>query len=332
MGKINEYWNQFWKWTDRQWMVIKKWKYWEAFLVVFLVIILILTIFYFNTISSYLFSSEDRNGELAKVILTMLGGIGVIYGLVLNSKRIKEQTRQNDITKINNVDNRFSEAIKHMESKEPAIVLGGIYTLFQLAKADSRYPYIVYDIFTNYLRNDSQKYLDIVDTGSIIMKEEFNSNIDSQEASYAVIKIIDLLISNDDLFDKKTYQKILFRKMLFNDLTGFNFSLSYFYNCHFTGNLEKVNFKHCWFINCVFGTLDTKIINCDFSNANFKGCNFVCEILENSKFIFTNCNEFILQARIVKDCFFEIMDGVVLCSEVVENTDLNDKVLRQKWD
>lgn len=89
--KINIYCYKTLKWINIIWFKTKRWKYWEVFIVLFSIISLILIIVFFESLSVKLFPSENSRGELIKVILTVFGGIGVIYGLWINSQRIKAQ-------------------------------------------------------------------------------------------------------------------------------------------------------------------------------------------------------------------------------------------------
>jgi len=307
--------------------------YFTIFSTIIIIEVLALFVLYYQNIASYFFKPENSaNGELIKVILTSIGGVAIFLGLWFNNKRIKEQTRQNNISERGYADGRFNDAIKHIASSDSSIVLGGIYTLFQLAKEDSRYPLIVSKIFINYLRNYSKKFIPIIDNHFVPIKQEFNFDIDSSEVPFEAVTIINLLILNDDIFNKKSYQNILYRNMLFTDLKGFNLSLSYFYNCYFTGNVQNINFQHCKFIECNFGTIESEFNDCDFMNANLSNCNFQCMKLENSKFTNANCNGLLINANKINGCNFEVNDEITLCSDVIENSELNEKVIKERWD
>ena len=121
-----------------------------------LVCIVILIVVFYNDLAIN-FTKDNYNGEFFKVILTSFGGLGVIYGLYLNSKRIQEQTRQNNISEKVNIDRRFGEAVGYLNSENTGIVLGGIHVLYQIANEDIRYKDIVSNIFCNYIENKSKE-------------------------------------------------------------------------------------------------------------------------------------------------------------------------------
>lgn len=124
----------------------------KSLFLLFLVIGIIWLILKYQTTACWMYgSSAEANGKLMTLIISIIGGGCVIYGLILNSRRVKEQTRQNDIAVQNNNDKRFGEAIGYMNSDNDGIVTGGIYALFQLAKEDKRYAPIVTNIFCNYV-------------------------------------------------------------------------------------------------------------------------------------------------------------------------------------
>lgn len=93
----------------------------------------------------------EGKGKLVSLYLTAIGGCAVFYGLWLNSRRIGEQTRQNNIADKTNNDKRFGEAIGYLNSENTGVAIGGAYALHQLAFEDTRYREIVSDIFVQYL-------------------------------------------------------------------------------------------------------------------------------------------------------------------------------------
>lgn len=117
-----------------------------------LLILATIIIWCFDDIAIYLYGqASDSKGKFLSILVTIIGGLAVFYGLYLNSKRIKEQTRQNDLSDKSNNDKRFGEAIGYLNSDNVGIAIGGVYTLNQLALEDERYRAIVCDIFCEYL-------------------------------------------------------------------------------------------------------------------------------------------------------------------------------------
>lgn len=109
----------------------------------------------FDSFANYLYGSiPDNKGRLLTVLLTSIGGIGALWGLYLNYKKVKEQVRQNDISIANSNDKRFGEAIGYLNNENEGIAIGGIYSLYQLAKEDKRYSPIVTNIFCRFINDN----------------------------------------------------------------------------------------------------------------------------------------------------------------------------------
>jgi len=138
-----------------------------GFITLFVIVIIGLISCYFSDIAKYFFSETQKyNGELFKVLVTILGGLIVIWGLYLNYRRtktlevqtnnqaeqIKAFVKQNEIAEKGKVDERFKNAIEHLGHDKDAIVLGGIYALHRIAQEDKSYRKTVFDILCSYLR------------------------------------------------------------------------------------------------------------------------------------------------------------------------------------
>lgn len=135
----------------------------------------ILLMYYESTACWMYGKSAEANGKLMTLIVSIIGGVWVIYGLILNSRRVKEQTRQNDIAVQYNNDKRFGEAIGYLNSDNNGIVTGGIYALYQLAKEDKRYVPIVANIFVDYVNGKKGKKGTEIILDLIFSKEENGS-------------------------------------------------------------------------------------------------------------------------------------------------------------
>ena len=115
---------------------------------------------------TYGINNPEAKGKMLSIYLSICGGGTVLYGLYLNNKKLNEQTRQNDIAFTSNNDKRFGEAIGYLNSENIGIAIGGIYTLYQLAKEEKRYTPIVANIFVEMLSHlvntDQKKVYDII--------------------------------------------------------------------------------------------------------------------------------------------------------------------------
>lgn len=209
-------------------------------LIIIAIILVVLSIaiaftVYFNDIACHFYGTTfQANGQLLTTLLTAIGGGAVIYGLYLNNKRIKEQTRQNDIAtkqiKINadnNNDKRFGEAIGYLNSDNMGIAIGGVYALYQLAKEDKRYIPIVSNILVEELSKVSE--LDLTDRKYKLMFETLFTDVFNSEK----ITISGLKITN---FSISPCRNKIFKHCEFNIVMIHNITDSLFDNVVVTGN------------------------------------------------------------------------------------------------
>lgn len=142
-------------------------KFWDIFLII-LVGILILSYYFFHVqISIYLFpSNNDRVGELTKLLLSILGGIGIFYGLIISNiraliteKSVIKQGEQLELSRKSQIDERFKNAIEHLGNDKEPIILGGVAELYQIAKEDKhKYSEVVFNILNSYIRSETSIY------------------------------------------------------------------------------------------------------------------------------------------------------------------------------
>lgn len=138
-----------------------------GFLFLVVIAMVALIICFFSDIANYFFGEAQKfNGEFFKVLVTILGGLLVLWDLYLNYKRtkilevqtnnqadqIKAFVKQNEIAEKGKVDERFKNAIEHLGSEIDAIVLGGIYALHRIAQEDKTYRQTVFDILCSFIR------------------------------------------------------------------------------------------------------------------------------------------------------------------------------------
>lgn len=144
--------------------------------------------------SRLLFGTDnlEGKGKLVSLYLTAIGGYAVLYGLWLNSKRIGEQTRQNNLSDKSNNDKRFGEAIGYLNSDNVGIAIGGVHILNQLALEDnSIYKKIVKDIFCQFLsdnNSDDSKY----NVAKLILRCLFNGDFENITLNNCTIKDISI--------------------------------------------------------------------------------------------------------------------------------------------
>jgi uncharacterized protein YjbI with pentapeptide repeats len=262
--------------------------------------------------------NQDRNGELFKIALTVLGGLGVFYSLFLAYQRLKatnislelqanainKQSEQLELSRRGQFDERFKNAVEHLGSEKEPVILGGIVELHQIAKYENeKYAAVVFNILTSYLRS--------------ILKIDQSRG---EDYSYTIPQtIIDFLFRGKDFQLYKGLQADLNNcNFISIDINGaqlsscdLRFCLMPMYICdvsfenakisrtNFTiGRIENVNFKNVEFHDCLFNL-------CEIKNTDFSGAEFLSSIFVNSKFYhsnFINCNLFEIKFLL---CHFE---------------------------
>ena len=200
--------------------------------------------------------NPKAKGELLATYLSIIGGCAVIYGLYLNNKRIKEQTRQNDITLYSNNDKRFGDAIGYLNSENVGIAMGGVHTLFQIAKEDHRYVSIVVNIFCEYITDnpDGTPQHDLK-VNNLITKLILDSG-------YSVF-ISEALLFHDTTFYKvPTMNEI--KNVTFDKCKLLNIDFKQANNLHF----KKCKLNKCSYLDCSnLYVYDGEIINVNVINS-----------------------------------------------------------------
>jgi len=235
-----------------------------SIILIFLFSLIILLFIFHSQISSSLYGVENEKatGEFITLCLSVIGGLAVLYGLYLNGKRIQEQTRQNNISEISSFDKRFGDAIGYLGNENVSIVLGGIYTLYQLTKENKRYIPVVSRLFINYLNADS----------SSLYKKSNEETIDEFKKQYSIpesVKIEEFLPFKKNLI---IFQTII--DSLFDDERTFEGYISEINNADFNFTkfkniIQDCTFNHCSFSHCTF---EKGIFNCDFNGGKLHQC------------------------------------------------------------
>ncbi|OFY41578.1 MAG: hypothetical protein A2X18_07070 [Bacteroidetes bacterium GWF2_40_14] len=288
MEKLKKFWNDY-----KVWVIIGS----------LILLILISGFFYFYSDIALNFSKDNPNGEFFKVILSVLGGIGLIYGLWINSQRIKEQNRQNCISENSNSDQRFSDAIGYLGSDKTSIILGGIYALYQLAKEDCRYKSIVAGLFTKFLQEHSELLYTKIETS-----RKNNTNLLAIRNVPIIVKtILDLLINKDSIFigEKLDFSSTYFKYITFKgDIKDCSFDSSLFYSCNFKCNLINCNFELTVIKDSRFGIGTTIMENCQFWGSEMDNVTFFENIMNEVSFDLANLENFYAHTVYLTQCNF----------------------------
>lgn len=219
------------------------WDY-SKFSLIVAVIILISTLIFYSDIAYWLFGNTDvSKGKLLTLLLSIVGAIFVIYGLKINSRRLKQGNEQLKQQEKNNTNTRFKDAVILLGNDNPAVVIGGIHTLNQISIDNIEYREIVFDILCSYVREKS---------------DELNSKLKNGRPSTVVQLIIDILFKENWEIYK---------------LYNYNFKNTTFRFVTFQGDLIqniKLDIDNCIFDECAFYSF--KITNFVFNNVSFLRC------------------------------------------------------------
>lgn len=242
-------------------------------------------------------SNEDRNGEFLKIVLSVIGGIGVLYslhlayrrlqatniGLQLQAQAINKQSEQLDLSRKGQVDERFKNAVEHLGNDKEPIILGGIVELHQIAKEEKeKYSTVVFNILTSYLRTILKV--------TIPRDDNFKETIPQT--------IIDFLFKEN----RKDIYKELKGDLSFCNLKGININDCDFNSCDFSFSIMPMTINNVSFENAKLSRVDFTISNlnnvkftnanfhnnlfnrCKLNNVDFFGIEFYSQIFINSKF------------------------------------------------
>ncbi|MFH7005378.1 pentapeptide repeat-containing protein [Flavobacterium bizetiae] len=296
---------------------------------ILLVLVLIVIYFYwdillnsFETFACWLYPfDESRNAELLKIGLTVIGGLGILFGLYLNYKKTKatdkaielqslaisKQSDQLELSRKSQIDERFKNAVEHLGSDKEPIILGGVAVLHQIAIENPLdYSEVVFNILTSFIRSSTSIYTKKADdfSGTVIQtiinslfkpKESIKNPYKDFKGNLSHCNLSSINIDNVD-FDSFDLSFTLFNSRINNvnfsnaNLSKSQFTLSRIKTCNFFhAELHQALFNMAEIKKCNFeqaSVLATNFFTTRFFKVNFNNCNF-----SNSKFICCFFNE-----------------------------------------
>jgi uncharacterized protein YjbI with pentapeptide repeats len=260
-------------------------------------------------------SNNDRNGELFKIGLSVLGAVGILFGLYVSLRRaiamekgvlrqkeaIEIQGQQIILSRKAQTDERFKNAVEHLGNEKEPIILGGVAELNQIANENiNDYAEIVFNILCSYIRSNAniyEKIADEINTTVIqtIIDNLFKSNNGKQyiykdfKANLSGTNLSSLDLDNSFLIGANLsfcYMPGLKNTDLSNsDLSKSVFTLS---------DINKVNFKGANLFETLFYAstiansnmnkdtellstvfLDSELSKVNFSESSFSDCKFI---------------------------------------------------------
>lgn len=282
----------------------------------------------FETFANWLYpENKDKNGELFKVLLSILGALGVLYGLYISLRRAKAiekgldkqsealnlQSEQLNLTRISQISEQFKNAIEHLGSEKEPIILGGVSELNQIAKEnETKYSEIVFNILTGYIRSNTkkEKKKTVIQT---IIDFVFNDNIIYQKysADLSYCDLIGINLVNKDL-SNINFTNSKLSSLVNCKIKNTNFSRTQF----FFSNIENMNFENTQLNNTIF--YGGQLKNVTFSNLNdYPSANFVDCSLENVNFQNIKMSDWMFLTCIIEECNF--LHNEIISSEFCFN-------------
>lgn len=300
----------------------------------------------YTRLALWLYPNQDnRNAELLKILLSIIGGLGVLFGLYislrraktteesvrLQSKAIDKQSEQILLATKSQIDERFSSAIEHLGSDKEPVILGGIAELNQIAQENpNEYSQTVFRILCSYIRSNTNIY---------------KKNADDINHA-AVQTIIDYLFKSSSKFNR-LYEH-LNADLSHSNLLGVDLN-----NCNFFGadfsfsfmpHLENVNldnstidkteflvstirnvslinakifqakFDMCTMENvqfensssCTLSFIECELRNVSFRNSNLYNCQFIASLLSNIEWKDSEITSSSFAVSIILDTLFNL--------------------------
>ncbi len=232
---------------------------------------------------------ENRNGETTKLILSIVGGIFILFGLYISYIRAKatqksvekqgealiNQNRQIELTRKSQTNERFKNAIEHLGSDKEPIILGGIVELHQITIDDpEKYREVVFNIFCSYIRQEANIKKDAEDINKTIIQTIVNYNF------------------------KTNFYKNLKADLSFCNLHSINIDDTILENCNLSFCILPWKVKNVKFINSSLSNSqvtvgrfeDIDFNNCDLFQSFFRSTKFEnVQIKNNKDSIHFNC-------------------------------------------
>lgn len=266
---------------------------------------------------TYGINNPEAKGKMLSIYLSICGGLTVLYGLFLNHKKLNEQTRQNDIAFTSNNDKRFGEAIGYLNSENIGIAIGGVYTLYQLAKEEKRYTPIVANIFVEMLSHlvntDQKKVYDI------IIEKLFSDVFNDIEITFKGLEFNNLNLQS--AFSKR-FERCSFIDVELDKGRGLTFIRCAFNNV-LLGDINGVIIEKCkidYLILQNMYPIEGLMINCCDINRCIVNCNGTLSnaVFDNNTII----SNLEIKAKLFNDVNVSNDDKINVCSENPQNINI----------
>lgn len=218
-------------------------------------------------------SEENRNGEITKLIINIIGGIVVLIGLRAalirakasqkgvekQSESIENQTNQIELTRISQTNELFKNAIEHLGSESESIVLGGISELHFIASENTeKFSEVVLNILCSKLRSEAS-----------VKKDAENI---SRTISQTII---------DYIYKTDVYSN-LNSDISSTNLKSLKLDNTQIQNCNFSFSMIPWKMSNVTFVNCNLSSTFCSLGR--FNNIKFENCNMFHSEFNASEF------------------------------------------------
>ena len=213
-------------------------------ILIIIILFICLIYFNFNKISLFLYPfDQNRNGESLKLIFSLFGGLAVLYGLYISTRRIKalennviNKNSELQLNKDSQIREQFKNAIEHLGNEKESIILGGIAELHEIAiQHGYRYSLVITNVFASFIRSEG------------------NKNKKREEINYTLLQTIIDYLFRTDFYDTKNLnlKSSNLSSLDLNNLNfeGIDFSFSILPMTIFFTNLLFTLYAFMWFVN-----------------------------------------------------------------------------------
>lgn len=238
----------------------------------------------FDRFAQRLYNPDGENsrarGDLLSLSLAVVGGLGGIYTLYLNQRRVQAM-------EVGNVASRFKDAVALLGDNRQAISIGGAHSLQQIAEQHVEYRHTVFDIFCSYLREESKGLYPAEAAGLLSPSTKHLPYTDQEWETLKKVQCPEIVkVIFENLFKKGSIYKddkpnlagMVIFNVTFTDLVDVRGDFS-------NSSFVKVSFENVGFNNCTFA--DSIWRNCSFKRSTLYGSRFrtsfwdVCEFWES---------------------------------------------------
>ena len=220
--------------------------------------------------------------ETETTIISIVGGVIAIVGLILFYQRLKKQEEQIDLQRKQRTDDRFTTAVELLGSSETSARTGAIYSLYHLSIEDKKYRKEVAQILCSHIRSKTNE--------AKYQKEH------KDRPSNEIQSTIDLLLKNQD-GNKGLYCQDFAKEKNFPQT---NFEYAYLIKADFNraqcqgADFSAAQFQEATFIHAQCQGADFNEVQCqgaDFFDAQCQGANFNKAQCQGASFFKAQCQE-----------------------------------------